>query len=128
MLRPSPARELKNDLSTTRGATLVVLTLKVLPIKYCTSKVVSCTLSMFQATGSVRPARAQAGPLMMDSEAGPRGTHTLMLRLGVRVLHALRQFCAQIAGQRAVFAALRPSQGEVDPVVLAASKTLANWT
>ena len=50
-----------------------------------------------------------------------------MLRLGVRVLHALRQFCAQIAGQRAVFAALRPSQGEVDPgVVLAACKTLAS--
>ena len=94
MLRPSPARELKNDLSTTRGATLVVLTLKVSPIKSCTLKVVSCTLSMFQATGSVRPARAQAGPLMIDSEAGPSGTHTLMLRLGVRLLHALRQLCA----------------------------------
>ena len=65
---------------------------------------------------------------MMTLRLGLSGTHTLMLRLGVRLLHALRQFCAQIAGQRAVFAALRPSQGEVDPVVLAASKTLANLT
>ena len=50
---------------------------------------------MLQETGSVRPARAQAGPLMIDSEAGPQRHDTLMFRLGVRVLHALRQFCAK---------------------------------
>ena len=41
---------------------------------------------MLQETGSVRPARAQAGPLMIDSEAGPQRHDTLMFRLGVRVL------------------------------------------
>ena len=125
-------RELKNDLSTTRGATSVVLTLKVLPIKSCTSKVVSCTLSMFQATGSVRPARAQAGPLMMDSEAGPqRHAHVDASPRRSPAARAATVLCKN-AGQRAVFAALQPSQGEVDPVVLAARKTLANldleWT
>ena len=59
---------------------------------------------------------------------GLSGTHTLMLRLGVRLLHALRQICAisQVSG--AVFAAVHRAKEKLTRV-LAACKTLAEkWT